>query len=94
MERLKRIIGLAPSEMSPGELREKLRSERLRVSSMLQAFREAPLKGSPKKGGGARKGRKKDQTKEFIKMAEELNMTVEEAIELAKRMKEKERKGK
>lgn len=56
MEKLKMVIGLAPSEMNPEELIEKLAAERRRVNELLQA----PVPVKKKRATAKRK--KKDKT--------------------------------
>lgn len=52
MDRLKQIIGPAPSELSGEELLQRVKKERLRVSAALEAYsyRPAPKAAKAKKG--------------------------------------------
>ena len=90
MDRLKRIIGPAPSELTAEALVWKIEGEHRRVSGMLQAFRERPPKGARKKKAAPKP--KAAKNKDLIKAAEELGLSVEEFIALAKEQKETERK--
>ena len=89
MDRLKRIIGPAPSELTAEALVRKVEGEHRRVGGMLQAFRERPPKGARKKKAPKPKAVK---NKDLIAAAEELGLSVEEFINLAKEQKETERK--
>lgn len=55
MERLVRLIGPAPSELSKEALIEKLKTERLRVTASLQAFRTTAPTQKKKEASPAKK---------------------------------------
>lgn len=88
MDRLKEIIGPAPSELTPEALVRKIEGEQRRTSSMLTAFREQPVKRKRKSGKPPKP--RKATNKDLKETAAEMGMSVEEFIALAKKQKEKE----
>ena len=76
MERLKEVIGLAPSEMSPGELSELARSELERINSELETLK-------PKKKASKKREKAKELSRdEKIEFVVSLGFTAEDAIRL------------
>ncbi len=73
MERLKEIIGKAPSEMTKEELMERVRKERKRVSTALDAYSYSP----PSKKKKTKKPKLAKSTKEMLA---ELGLTEEEFL--------------
>jgi hypothetical protein len=79
MEKLKLIIGPAPSELPLEDLIEKLSQERLRVSLALQKAVVAPKKAASKaKAAGPRKPRAKKtmKLKDFNALLKNLGVSV------------------
>lgn len=88
MDRLKEIIGPAPSELTPEALVRKVEREQRRSSAMLAAFREQPVKRSRKSGAPPKP--RKATNKDLKEAAEAMGLSVEDMIALAKTQKEKE----
>jgi len=79
MKRLREIIGPAPSEMSPEKFLERLRSERKRVSEVLQQFRRQPQKKKKKsQGARAKKVKGPSLQESFLTKLKEKGLTLEE----------------
>lgn len=83
MRRLVEIIGKAPSEMTKEELMERVKKERKRVSSALDAYVYTPPSRKRKK-----KPKLAKSTKELLV---ELGLTEEEFLEAKKDLEEKEK---
>jgi len=90
MNKLTKIIGLAPSELSEEEFFAKLRAERLRVSTSLEEFKNRPIKATRKATTQKQRKLKFPSKDERLKAAlKELGMTEEEFIEAAKAEQDK-----
>ena len=79
MDKLKRIIGPAPSEQTPEEFREKLRLERRRVAEALESYR---TRAQPSRG--TRKPKVPKIPEAIQRTLKELGVTLEEYKELRK----------
>jgi len=85
MEVLKRVIGLAPSEMSLEQLEEAIRREHSRVARGLEA-------GAYSYGAKSKKAKAPSQTAKAKTMEEKYGMSLEEMerkLELLKKLEEK-----
>lgn len=86
MERLKRLIGPAPSECSQEELLERVRAERRRVATALDAYSYRPP--------SQRKPPKKPKVKKGIKeILAGLGLTEEEFLAAVEEKKREEQEG-
>lgn len=73
MERLKRLIGPAPSERSPEELLAFVKERQERVAGVLQEFRSRMEgKAAPATRAKAPKTQKKSQLEELLQLQEQL----------------------
>jgi len=79
MEKLKRLIGLAPSEMSHEELVNFVKKRQAFVAGMLQEFRDRMARGKgPIKKGRTTVTESTFELKGFLEQLKELGMTMEE----------------
>jgi hypothetical protein len=86
MNQLIRIIGQAPSEVSPLVLLERIRQERSRVVLSLESFKAMPIKiKEPKKAKENKVSVKVSAN--IITMCKQYNMTIDEFLELYKESK-------
>ena len=86
MERLKRIIGKAPSECSKEELLERVGKERKRVGETLERYLSKPWQ--PRKGRGKAPAK---PTKTVAKLLEGLGLSEEEFLEAKRELEELKR---
>ena len=89
MEKLRKVIGPAPSEMADVELEEKLRKERFRVTSALENFKATPKKSS---SSSSPKTKTTAVAKKVIQACKELGITVEEFLELRAELEAEKKK--
>ena len=87
-----RTIGPAPSEMNEGELLNKIKGERMRVSKALALIKFQPVKKKTK--SAKKKSSRQKQAKEFVEqnsevfdLLKEMGMTPQELIQEAKGVK-------
>lgn len=79
MDKLRRIIGPAPSEQTPEEFRERLRLERRRVAEALESYR---TRAQPSRG--AKKPKVPKIPEAIQRTLRELGVTLEEYKEIRK----------
>jgi len=84
MEKLKRLIGLAPSELSPEDLLQKIHLRQALVAGMLQEFRErmtgARGRGEPK----AKTTSESVALRELMAQMKEVGMSMEDLKRIAR----------
>jgi len=85
MKNLIRIIGKAPSELTPEEWLEKLQGERRRVQDALLAFTQGTSTSFKKTTKATREKKKELSLKQQLALIESYGLSVEALKEFAKR---------
>jgi hypothetical protein len=89
MEKLKRLIGLAPSELSPEDLRRKIHLRQELVSGCLQEFRERMSGSRGRAGSGTVEPKVKTSSEgaaliELMAQLKEAGMSIEDFRRIAR----------
>jgi len=84
MNRLPSVIGPAPSELPLEVLYAKLRIERDRVRSALQAFKDGYAVAKPQKKASSPRAKQPSKAAQFDNLASTYGLTPEELIQLLK----------